>query len=65
MPAGHDDPAAPEVATVISCLSPLSGLLTVTVNVTVTDPPGARLPVQVSTGAAYDTDPAVAAASPL
>src|ERR1700731_1519985 len=64
VPGGQDDPAAPEVAIVTICLSPVPGLFTVTESVTVTVPPGARSPVHVSTGAAYDTCPAVAAASP-
>ena len=44
---------------------PLSGLCTVTEYVTVAVSPGARFPVQVRPGLANDTDPAVAAASPL
>ena len=51
-PAGQVDPVAAEDAVITSSLSPVSGLLTVTVNVTVTVAPGARLPVQVRTGAA-------------
>ncbi len=65
VPGGQLDPAAAEVAVTISSLSPVSGLCTVTENVTVTVAPTARLPVQVSTGLAYDSVPAVATASPL
>ena len=64
VPAGHADPGAAEVAVTITSLSPVSGLCTVTVNVTVAVAPTARLPVHVSTGLAYDKVPAVAAASP-
>ena len=52
VPAGHADPGAAEVAVMMTSLSPVSGLLTVTVNVMVAVAPGARLPVQVSTGLA-------------
>ncbi len=48
----------------MTSLSPVSGLSTVTVKVITADAPGARSPVQVSTGLAYDTVPAVADASP-
>ena len=65
VPGGQDDPAAAEVAVTIMNLSPVSGLFTVTENVTVTVAPTARLPVQVSTGLVYDTVPALAVASPL
>ena len=52
VPAGHADPGAAEVAVMMTSLSPVSGLFTVMVNVTVAVAPGARLPVQVSTGLA-------------
>ena len=65
LPGGQLDPAAAEAALVIRFLSPVSGLLTVTENVTVAVPPGLRLPVQVSNGLAYDTVPLVAAAASL
>ncbi len=65
VPDGQLDPAASEVAVTISSLSPVSGLFTVTENVTVAVAPGARLPVQVSTGLAYDKAPDVVTASPL
>ncbi len=69
VPGRQDDPGAADVAVTITSLSPVSGLFTVTLNVTVTVAPTARSPVQVSTGLAYDTVPlaplvAVAAASP-
>ena len=44
---------------------PVSGLLTVAVNVTVAAAPGVRPPVQVRVGLVYATDLSVAAASPL
>ena len=50
---------------VTSILSPVSGLFTVTENVTVTVAPAARLPVQVRSGLAYDNVPRLAVASPL
>ena len=46
-------------------LFPVSGLFTVTENVTVAVAPGASVPVQVRFGLANETLPAVAAASPL
>ena len=52
VPAGHADPGAAEVAVMMTSLSPVSGLFTVMVNVTVAVAPAARLPVQVSTGLA-------------
>ena len=64
LPAPQLLPAAAVDTTVPSVLSPVSAAFTVTENVTDTTAPAARLPVQVSTGLAYDTDPAVADASP-
>ena len=58
-------PAAAEVTVLARILFPVSGLLTVTENVIVAAAPTARFPVQVRFGLAYDTLPAVAAASPL
>ena len=52
VPVGQADPGAAEVAVMMTSLSPVSGLLTVTENVTVAVAPGARVPVQVSTGLA-------------
>ena len=65
LPDGQLLPAAADVTVLARILLPVSGLCTVTENVTVAESPGARLPVQVSAGLANDTDPAVAAASPL
>src|ERR1700759_4656104 len=65
LPEGQLLPTAVEVTWAVRVLSPVSGLLTVTEKVIVAVPPGARLPVQVSLGLAYETVPAVAAASPL
>ena len=58
-------PAADDVTVLDKTLFPVSGLCTVTENVTVADAPGASVPVHVSTGLANDASPAVAAASPL
>jgi hypothetical protein len=58
-------PAAPDVTVAARLLFPVSGLFTVTENVTVADPPGVRLPVQVRAGLVKETLPAVAAASAL
>ena len=49
----------------MTSLSPVSGLFTVTVKVITAVAPGARSPVQVSTGLANDSVPAVAVASLL
>ena len=65
VPGGQLEPAAVEATAVIRFLSPVSGFLTVTENVTVAVPPGLRLPVQVSTGLAYNTVPPVVAAASL
>ena len=66
VPGGQLDPGAAEAAVVMTSLSPVSGLLTVTVKVMTAEAPGARSPVQVSTGVAYVSVPAVpvVAASP-
>ena len=61
--AGQLLPAAAEVTVAVRDLSPVSGLLTVTVKVTVAVAPGARSPVQVMSGLAKLTDPVVAMAS--
>ena len=58
-------PAVAEVIVLARLLFPVSGLLTVTENVIVALAPGARFPVQVRFELAYETLPAVAAASPL
>ena len=50
VPGGQDDPGAAEATVVMTSLSPVSGLLTVTVKVMTADAAGARSPVQVSTG---------------
>src|SRR5580692_995233 len=63
-PAGQLLPGVVEVTVSVRTWPPVSGLLTVTEYVIVAEPPGDRLPVHVSTGAAYDTDPTVATASP-
>ena len=55
-------PAAADVTVLVRIPFPVSGLCTVTENVTVAEPPRVRLPVQVRAGLANDTDPAVAAA---
>jgi len=65
VPGGQVDPWAAELAVVMTSLPPVSGSCTVTENVTVAVSPGDRFPVHVSTGLANDTDPALAAASPL
>ena len=44
VPGGHDDPAADDAADTISSLSPVSGLSTVTENVTVAVAPGRQAP---------------------
>ena len=64
-PAGQLFPAAAEVMVLVRDLSPVSGLLTVTVKVMVAAAPGARSPVQVRLGLVKVTDPAVAVASEL
>ena len=50
VPGGQDDPAAAEATVVMTSLSPVSGLLTVTVKVITAAAPGARSPVQVRAG---------------
>ena len=65
LPAAQLLPAAADVTVCARTLSPVSGLLTVTENVTVADAPTARLPLQDSTGLVNPTVPAVAAALPL
>src|SRR5580658_5892524 len=65
LPAAQLLPAAAEVMRVARLLLPVSGLCTVTVNVTVAESPGARSPVQVSDELAYEVVPVLAAASPL
>ena len=65
LPVAQLLPAAPEVTLPARVSSPVSGLFTVTENVTVAEPPGDRLPVQVRVGLVKDTEPAVADASPL
>ena len=57
--AGQLLPGVAEVTAAERTLSPVSGLLTVTENVIVAVSPGFRFPVQVSTGLANDTVPAV------
>ena len=65
-PAGQDRPGARRSSgDRDDPLVPLSGLFTVTENVTVAVAAADTLPVHVSTGLANDTVPAVAAASPL
>ena len=54
---------AAEVIAVVRLRSPVSGLFTVTEKVTVAEAPGASDPVQVRSGLAKDTDPALAVAS--
>ena len=49
-PAGQLFPAAAEVMVLVSSLSPVSGLVTVTVKVIVAAWPGVRVPVQVRLG---------------
>ena len=65
VPLGQLLPGAAEVTVLDMILSPVSGSSTVAEYVMVTLPPTARSPVQVRTGLAYDTLPAVAAASLL
>ena len=65
LPAGQLLPGVADVTVLTRILSPVSGFLTVTENVTVADAPTARFPVQVRFGLANDTLPAVAAASLL
>ena len=65
LPAGQLLPDVAEVIVLARILLPVSGLLTVTENVTVADAPGARFPVQVRFGLAKLTLPLVAAASLL
>ena len=64
-PAGQLLPGVADTTVPVRDWLPVSGLFTVTEYVIVAESPGARFPVQVRFGAAYDTDPAVAAASPL
>ena len=63
LPAAQLLPGVTEVIVLARILLPVSGLLTVTENVTVADAPTARFPVQVRFGLANETLPAVAAAS--
>jgi hypothetical protein len=65
LPAVQLAPAVAVVTVADRILFPVSGSFTVTENVTVTEPPGDRLPVQFRLGLANDTDPPVAEASPL
>ena len=64
-PDGQLLPAAAEVTALDKIPLPVSGLFTVTENVTVAVAPGASVPVQVRSGLAKDDAAAVAAASPL
>ena len=64
-PDGQLLPTAADVTALDKILFPVSGLFTVTENVTVAVAPGASVPVQVRFGLAKDTLPTVAAASPL
>ena len=64
LPAPQLLPAAAVVTRVARTLFPVSGLATVTENVTVAAAPGVRLPAQARSGLANATEPAVAAASP-
>ena len=52
LPGGQLLPGAAEAAATARSLSPVAGSCTVAVKVMVTVPPGARSPVQVSTGLA-------------
>ena len=52
LPAGQLLPVAAVVTVLTSCLSPVSGLSTVTEKVMVAVTPGVRSPVQVSVGLA-------------
>ena len=63
LPAAQLLPEVVEVIVLARILLPVSGLLTVTENVTVADAPTARFPVQVRFGLANETLPAVVAAS--
>ena len=63
LPAAQLLPAAADVTVCARTLSPVSGLFTVTENVTVAVPPTARFPVQVSTGLVKPALPAVAVTS--
>src|SRR5882724_13643447 len=65
LPAMQLLPVVTEVIVLARTLLPVSGLFTVTENVMVADAPTARSPVQVRSGLAKLTLPAVAAASPL
>jgi hypothetical protein len=58
-------PAAADDTVLDRIMSPVSGFSTVTENVTVAVAPGASVPVQVRFGLVNDTDPVLAAASPL
>ena len=64
-PAGQLLPGAAVVIVLARTLFPLSGLLTVTVPVTVTVPPTGMLPVQEMPVAVSDSVPEVAVWSPL
>ena len=65
LPAAQLLPGVTEVIVLASTLFPVSGLFTVTENVTVSLAPTARFPVQIRSGLANDTVPAVACASLL
>jgi hypothetical protein len=65
LPVAQLDPTAEDVTALDKTLFPVSGLFTVTENVTVAVAPGDSVPVHVTFGLANDTDPSVAAASPL
>jgi hypothetical protein len=64
-PDGQLLPRAADVTALDKIPFPVSGLFTVTENVTVAVVPGASVPVQVRFGLANETAPALAAASPL
>ena len=63
--AGQLAPGVAEVRVAVRVLSPVSGLLTVTVKVMVAESPGFRPPVQVRSGLVKETSPVVAPASLL
>jgi hypothetical protein len=64
-PDGQVLPAVAEMTELVSSLSPVSGLFTVTENVTVAVAPTARFPLQVTSGLVNETLPVVAVALPL
>ena len=61
LPAGQSLPGEVEVRVLARILSPVSGLFTVTEKVMVTVPLAGTVPVQVRSGLAKLTEPAVAA----